>query len=116
MKTFKTSSDKPGFHLVVVMLVLIVGDVASQDILTVSSGPEMDKSIVNKTNLSFQFYGGFQLFSAQRNDIKNSLTQSGYAGTASNWLFGGTTTYPVKHHAASFLDFSLEIKLKDNIV
>lgn len=66
------------------------------------------------SKLALTLHAGFELLSAQRTSIKNSLNQSGQGGTVQNWIFGGSTTYPIRENGAFFMDFGIEIDLKES--
>lgn len=66
------------------------------------------------TAVTLSMVGGFELLSAQRSSIRNSLESSGESGTVDNWIWGGTTTYPVRENAAAFLDIGMDIKLRNS--
>lgn len=93
----------------------IVSSKIETNLAAIESSPASKKnnSAPSQTILSLQFYGGFQLISAQRYNIKNSLIQSGQNGVASSSYYSTPVTYPVKQNTASFLDFSIQAKLNE---
>lgn len=66
------------------------------------------------TTVTLSVVGGFELLSAQRSLIRNSLESSGESGTVDNWIWGGATTYPVRENAAVFLDMGMDIQLSNS--
>jgi hypothetical protein len=67
-----------------------------------------------KSKITFSIVGGFELISAQRYSMKNSLEKSGQGGTVDNWFFSGTTTYPIRENGALFLDLGIDFTLKNS--
>jgi hypothetical protein len=80
---------------------------------TEHSGIFKSPTTYKKANIGISIAGGFELMSAQRSSMKNSLEKSGQGGSVSNWFFGGTTTYPVKDNGAFFLDLGIDVLLNN---
>lgn len=66
----------------------------------------------NQSKLTLCFHGGFEILSAQRSSMKNSIKNSGHGGTVNNWIWGGSTSYPVRENGAFFMDLGIEIPLQ----
>jgi hypothetical protein len=59
--------------------------------------------------------GSVLVMTPANNDIITAFNSSGFGGTVSNWLFGGTTDYPVDHSNLLTWNLGMEYNLSDHL-